>query len=282
MKIKITGDSSCDLGEELIKKFNFSILPMHITLGDKEYKDARELNQDEFYKFLKTNSTLPRTSASNTEEALEFFKAELSKDGGYDALIHFTISSKISSTYQNAVVASQECDNKVFVVDSLSLSTGIGVQMLYCADLVAQGLDASEIFEKVVARRDKVQASFVIDKLTYLHKGGRCSSVAKWAAGILKIKPVICLKDGAMQVDCKLIGKYEKIVPKYVDYILRTYPDIDRKYCFITHTPVDKGLVDVVREQIKTKFDNVIETEAGCTIATHCGPNTLGILYYKK
>ena len=212
MKIKVTGDSSCDLSKELIEKFNFSILPIHICLGDKEYKDARELNQDEFYNFLKTNSTLPRTSAPNVEETQEFFKAELASDGGYDALIHFTISSKISSTYQNAVVASQECDNKVFVVDSLSLSTGVGLQMLYCAELVSQGLEASEIFEKVIARREKVQASFVIDKLTYLHKGGRCSAVAKWAAGLLHIKPVICLKDGAMKVDSKLIGKYEKIV----------------------------------------------------------------------
>ncbi len=282
MKIKVTGDSSCDLSQELIEKFNFSILPIHICLGDKEYKDAREINQDEFYKFLKTNSTLPKTSAPNVEETLEFFKSELAKDGGYDAIIHFTISSKISSTYQNAVIASQECDNKVFVVDSLSLSTGVGLQMLYCAELVSQGLDASEIFEKMLARREKVQASFVIDKLTYLHKGGRCSAVAKWAAGLLSIKPIICLKDGAMGVDSKIMGKYEKIVPEYVDYILRTHPDIDPKYCFITHAPVEAGLVDVVREKIKDKFENVIETTAGCTISTHCGPNTLGILYYKK
>ncbi len=282
MKIKITSDSSCDLSDELLKKHNVSILPIHITLGDKEYKDARELSQDEFYKFLKENPVLPKTSACNTAEAEEFFKEQLKSDGGYDALIHFTISSKISSTYQNCVVASQNCDNKVFVVDSLSLSTGVGLQILYCAELVSQGLDASDVFEKVLARRKDVQAGFVIDKLTYLHKGGRCSGVAKWAAGLLNIKPVIALVDGEMKVVDKIMGKYEKIIPKYVDFILKTNPNIDPKYCFITHTPVADGVVDNVRELIKDKFQTIYETTAGCTISTHCGPNTLGILYYKK
>ena len=282
MKIKITADSSCDLGEELIKKYNFSILPVHITLGDKEYSDARDISQEEFYKFLKENPVLPRTSAYNPAEATEFFEEQLKSDGGYDAIIHFTISSKLSVLYQNSCIAAQEFDGKVFVVDSLSLSTGVGMQMMYAHDLVEEGLDAKDIYEKVIARRERVQASFVIDKLTYLHKGGRCSGVAKISASILKIKPIIVLRDGEMKVASKLMGNFDKMVTKYVKYILTTYPDIDKKRCFITHTPVDSGVVDSIREMIKDKFDEVIETEAGCTVGTHCGPNTIGILYYQK
>ncbi|MBQ7978078.1 MAG: DegV family protein [Clostridia bacterium] len=282
MKIKITADSSCDLSRELIEKNNFSILPVHINLGDKEYADSRDISQEEFYKFLKENPILPKTSAYNAVEASDFFKEQLESDGGYDAIIHFTISSKLSVINQNSVVGAEEFKGKVFVVDSQSLSTGVGLQMLYAKDLANEGLEASEIYDKICARRDKVQASFIIDKLTYLHKGGRCSSVAKWSAGLLQIKPIIVLKEGEMKVGNKLMGKFDKIVPKYVDYILANYSDIDRKRCFITHTPIDSAIVEAIREQIKDKFDEVIETEAGCTVGTHCGPNTIGILYYCK
>lgn len=282
MKIKITADSSCDLSRDIIEKNNFTILPVHITLGEKEYADARDISQDEFYKFLKENDVLPKTSAYNAVEAEEFFEEQLESDGGYDAIIHFTISSKLSVIYQNSIMAAEKFKDKVFIVDSMSLSTGVGLQMLYAKDLVDEGLDAAEIFEKVVARREKVQASFVIDKLTYLHKGGRCSGVAKWSASILQIKPIIVLKDGEMKVGNKLMGKFDKIVPKYVEYILSTFPEIDRKRCFITHTPINSEIVDEIRSLIKDKFDEVIETDAGCTVGTHCGPNTIGILYYCK
>ena len=282
MKIKITADSSCDLSDEIIKKNNFTILPVHITLGDKEYSDARDITQEEFYKFLKETSVMPKTSAYNAVEAEEFFKQQLESDGGYDAIIHFTISSKLSVIYQNSVNAAQQFAGKVFIVDSMSLSTGVGLQMLYAQDLVNEGLDAKVIFEKLLERREKVQASFVIDKLTYLHKGGRCSAVALLGSNLLQIKPIIILKDGEMKVGKKLMGKFEKTVTQYVNYILETYLDIDRKRCFITHTPIDAEIVAGIREQIKDKFDEIIETEAGCTVGTHCGPNTIGILYYRK
>ena len=282
MKIKITADSSCDLSDEIIKKNNFTILPVHITLGDKEYSDARDITQEEFYKFLKETSVMPKTSAYNAVEAEEFFKQQLESDGGYDAIIHFTISSKLSVIYQNSVNAAQQFAGKVFIVDSMSLSTGVGLQMLYAQDLVNEGLDAKVIFEKLLERREKVQASFVIDKLTYLHKGGRCSAVALLGSNLLQIKPIIILKDGEMKVGKKLMGKFEKTVTQYVNYILETYLDIDRKRCFITHTPIDAEIVAGIREQIKDKFDEIIATEAGCTVGTHCGPNTIGILYYRK
>lgn len=282
MKIKITADSSCDLSRELIEKNNFAILPVHISLGEKEYADSRDISQGEFYKFLKENDVLPKTSAYNAVEAEEFFKEQLASDGGYDAIIHFTISSKLSVIYQNSLTGAEKFKDKVFIVDSMSLSTGVGLQMMYAKDLVDKGLDAKEIFDKVMERREKVQASFVIDKLTYLHKGGRCSGVAKWSASILQIKPIIVLKDGEMKVGSKLMGKFGKIVPKYVEYVLTNYPNLDRKRCFITHTPIDPIIVQEIREQVKNIFDEVIETEAGCTVGTHCGPNTIGILYYCK
>ena len=282
MKIKITGDTVCDLSTDLLKLNNISIMPVHVTLGDKEYEDSATITQEEFYSFLKNNPVLPKTAAYNPLEVAEFFKEQLNSDGGYDALIHFTISAKISTIYQNCVTAAQDFDGKVFVVDSKSLSTGIGLQMLYACDLVKQGFDAKTVYEKVLARVDRVQASFILDKLTYLHKGGRCSGVALFAASALGIKPIIILSNGEMKVGKKLMGKFEKSVDSYVDYILQNFSDIDRTRCFITHTPIDSKIVDSIRENIKDKFDEVIETNAGCTVGTHCGPNTIGILYYQK
>lgn len=283
MKIKITGETSCDLSPEIIKEFNIGILPIHIILGDKEYSDSTTISLDEFYNFLRTSSVLPKTSAYNPIEAKEFFEEQLASDGGYDAIIHFSISSQISSIYQNAEMASRECGGKVFVIDSRSLSTGIALQILYACDLVRQGLDASEIVAKVRERVAKVQASFIIDKLTYLHKGGRCSGVALFAASALGIKPIIVLEDGQMKVSKKLMGKFEKTVSDYADYILKNFADIDPTRVFITHTPMDNPeIVEMLRDKLKGKFDKIYETTAGCTVGSHCGPNTIGILYYTK
>lgn len=283
MKIKVTGESSCDLSPELIKENNIGIMPVHISLGDKEYADSATISPDEFYSFLRTSSVLPKTSACNPIETREFFESQLNSDGGYDAIIHFTISGKISSMYQNAVLASQEFEGKVFVVDSASLSSGIGLQMLYACDLIREGLDAETIFNKLNERVNKVQASFTIDKLTYLHKGGRCSGVALFAASALGIKPIIILQDGEMKVGKKMMGKLEKVVKDYVDYILKTYPDYDKTRVFITHTPMDNpAIVESIREALQGKFDAIYETNAGCTVGSHCGPNTIGILYYRQ
>ena len=282
MKIKITGDTSCDLSQDLIQKYNLGILPIHVILGDDEYDDSATINQEEFYKFLKDNPILPKTSAYNPMEAEEFFKAQLASDGGYDAIIHFPISSKISTIYNNCIAGSKELKGKVFVVDSKSLSTGVGLQMLYACDLVKQGLDAKTIHTIMQEKTKDVQASFILDKLTYLHKGGRCSGVALFAANTFGIKPIILLKDGEMKVGKKLMGRFEKSVMSYVDFILENFANIDRTRCFITHTPIANEIVDKIREKIKDKFDEILETNAGCTVGTHCGPNTIGILYYLK
>ncbi len=282
MKIKITADTICDLSAEVIKKYNIGILPVHVILGDNDYADSSTITQDEFYKFLKESAVLPKTSAYNPSEVEEFFEQQLASDDGYDALIHFTISSQMSAIYNNSAVASKKFKNKVFVIDSKSLSTGIGLQILYACDLMKQGLDAKSIAIKVTERTDRVQASFVLDKLTYLHKGGRCSSIALFATSVLKIKPIIVLKSGEMKVGKKLMGRFDKCVDQYVDWILANYDDIDRTRCFITHTPINADIVKAVRTKIEGLFDEIIETDAGCTVGAHCGPNTIGILYYRK
>lgn len=280
MKIKITADSTCDLGAELVKKYNIGILPVTIIADDKEYLDGVDITTDQLFPIVEKTGQLPKTAATNPTVFEEFFKKELESDGGYDAIIHFDISSKISSLYQNAQVASQNFDNKVFVVDSMSLSTGVGMQMLYACELAQKGLSAEEIFEKVMARRNAVQASFVIDTLKYLYKGGRCSRLAMFGANLLKIKPVIVLKDGKMDVDSKPRGKYADVVMKYVEYILGKFKTPDKTRCFITYTTLDDEIVRMIEEKIKPIFKEILITRAGCTVATHCGRNTVGILYY--
>lgn len=280
MKIKITADSTCDITQEIAEKFNFAIVPVGVFFDDKNYKDGVDISTDKLFEFVKTNNKLPKTSANNPGEYEEFFKNELEK--GYDALIHFSISSKISSMHQNASLASNEFDGKVFVIDSQSLSTGIALQMIYAHNLASQGLAPNEICEKVNVRRDKVQASFVIETLNYLCKGGRCSRLAMFGANLLKIRPVIALSNGTMDVDKKLRGKYDDVVMEYVDYTLEKHNNMDRSCCFLTYSSLDDALVEKIKEKILPLFDEIYVTRAGTTVASHCGPNTIGILYYEK
>lgn len=280
MKIKITADSTCDLSDEIIKKFNIGIIPVRIIMDNKEYVDGVDINTDKLFGLVEKTGQLSQTAATNPTTFQEFFAKNLKSDGGYDAIIHFDISSKISSLYQNAQIASQEFDNKVFVVDSLSLSTGVGIQMLYAYDLASKGVPAEEIYEKVMTRRPEVQASFIIDTLKFLHKGGRCSGLAMFGANLLKIKPVIVLKDGKLEVDAKPRGKYADAVMKYVDYILGKFDKPDKSRCFLTYTTLDDEIIKMIYDRIKPIFKEVYITRAGCTVATHCGPNTVGILYY--
>ena len=277
MKIKITSDSTCDLGEELIKKYNIGILPVRVLQGGKEYLDGVNITLEELFPMVEQSGELPQTAATNPTEFVDFFSKELE---GYDAIIHFDISSKISSLYQNAQIASQEFDNKVFVVDSLSLSTGIGMQIIYASELIEKGLSAEEIYQKVLERRSAVQASFVIETLKFLYKGGRCSRLAMFGANLLKIKPVIALKDGKMDVEHKPRGRFDKVVEEYVDYILSKFNTPDKTRCFLTYTTLDDEIVQMIYNKIKPLFKEVLITRAGCTVGTHCGRNTVGILYY--
>ena len=278
--IKITADSICDLSKEILAKYDFNILPMYVHLGDDEERDNAGIDE-KIYEYFRQTKKTPKTSAISVPDYIEFFKANLPKGG---SLIHFVISSDISSTYQNAINAAKEFKD-VYVIDSRSLSTGTAVSMLRAAKYREEGMSAEAIVERINDEIYKVQASFIINNLTYLHRGGRCSGTAKLFATALHIKPQIVLKDGKMQPGKKFMGNFSMCVKKYVDYTFATNPNPDLSVCFITHTKMtDPKIVDAIRQQIAEHytFQEVIETVAGGTITAHCGENTIGILYGLK
>lgn len=278
--IKITADSICDLSKEILAKYDFNILPMYVHLGDNEERDNAGIDE-KIYEYFRQTKKTPKTSAISVPDYIEFFKANLPKGG---SLIHFVISSEISSTYQNAINAAKEFKD-VYVIDSRSLSTGTAVSMLRAAKYREEGMSAEAIVERINDEIYKVQASFIINNLTYLHRGGRCSGTAKLFATALHIKPQIVLKDGKMQPGKKFMGNFSMCVKKYVDYTFATNPNPDLSVCFITHTKMtDPKIVDAIRQQIAAHytFQEVIETVAGGTITAHCGENTIGILYGLK
>ena len=279
-KIKITADSICDLPAEILAEHDFAILPMYIHLADQEERDYPGVDE-KIYEFFRQTKKTPKTSALSVPDYIEFFKANLPEGG---SLIHFVISSEISSTYNNAVTAAKEFQN-VYVIDSRSLSTGTAISMLRAAKYRSEGLSAAEIVNRIKAEINQVQCSFIVNNLTYLHCGGRCSGTAKLFATVLHIKPQIVLQDGKMQPGKKFIGNFGMCVKKYVDYTFSTNPNPDLSVCFITHTKMtDPKIVEIVKAQVAARFpfERIIETNAGGTITSHCGENTIGILYGLK
>lgn len=278
MKIKITSDSTCDLSQELVEKYNIGISPLHVALGDNDFSDGVTIVPQDIYNYYNEHKKLPKSGACSAVEYQEFFQQQL--DSGYDAIVHFNLSAQMSASHSNAVLASQNFSN-VYVIDSRNLSTATGLLVLYACDLANEGVDAPQIVEKVTARVDSVRASFIINTLEYLYKGGRCTSLVYYAANLMGLKPVIEVKSGKMGVASKFLGKYHRCVKKYADWVKAQCTAPDRRRCFVTHTQMDDALVADVIEQVKSwgYFDEVLETTAGCTITTHCGPNTIGILY---
>jgi len=278
MKIKITADSVIDLSPKMLEDNDITLIPLYITLGGTNYKDGIDVTPDDIYAFVEKTNQLPKTAAVSVDTFKTVFGKYVSE--GY-SVIHFDLSSEMSASNSNAKIAAAEIGN-VFVIDSRSLSSGVGLQVLYACDLVKEGLDAKTIYEKVLKRVDSVQASFIIDKLDYLYKGGRCSSLALLGANLLSIKPTIEVVDGKMIVGKKYMGSLKRALEKYVPDILTKYPNYDKKRIFITHTKIDKEIIEKVRDLIRqyADFDEILDTDAGCTITSHCGPGTLGILYY--
>ena len=280
MKIKITADSTCDLSEELVKKYDVEIVPLLIVKGDECLQDGVEIKPQEVFDYFSEGKRICSTSAVNVMGYKEVF-AKFADD--YDAVIHFNISSGFSGTHQNAKLAAEDFTN-VYVVDTKNLSTGSGLMVLHGAEMAAAGCGAEEIMAEMVNMAEKVEASFVIDTLEYLAKGGRCSAVTALATGILKIKPCINVVDGGMKVGKKYRGNFEHCIKLYVHDRLKNRDDIDTKRIFVTHTSCDAKVVAEVKAIIKEyfDFDEVLETVAGCTVSSHCGPNTLGILFVRK
>lgn len=278
MAFKITCESSADLNADMYKKHNIGVIPFNITLGDQDFKDSINITNDKLFEFFDQNKTLPKTSALNSIDYEEFFEKENTEDEG---IIHISLSSKLSSTCEHAIEASKKFKN-VYVIDSQSLSSGIGLQVLYAVSLRDKGVPIEKAVELIESRRDKVQISFVVDKLTYLHKGGRCSAVALLGSNLLGIKPSIIVSNGKMVVGKKYMGKIHKTLDKYIEDTLNEFNTPDNSLCFITYSSATEEMLKVAKDTLKEKgkFKKVTETVAGCTVSTHCGPNTLGIIYY--
>ncbi len=278
-KIMITADSICDLSAELIERGGFRIIPLYVNLGEESFKDGPEIKPEDIYNYVAEKKQLPKTSAASIPDYIEFF-SQFTKEG-YD-VIHFNISSSMSVTHQNAKMAAEEVEGNIYVIDSANLSTGTGLLVLDAADLRDEGKSAEEIHAEILRRIPLVRASFVVDQLDYLKMGGRCSSVAALGANLLKLHPLIEVKDGAMGAGKKYRGGIDAVMVQYAKEILAANEGkINTKRCFVTHTKTADSTVEAVKEVVKAAgiFEEILETEAGCVITSHCGPGTLGVLF---
>ncbi|MBE7087711.1 MAG: DegV family protein [Clostridiales bacterium] len=275
MKIAISTESTVDLTKELIEKYSIKVVPFQIYLGDESKLDG-EITCDEIIEFVNKTKILPKTGAVNEYQYEEHFNEILKS---YDAIVHFSLSSELSSAYSNALKTAKNYKN-VYVIDTRTLSTGIALLALYGCDLVSQSLDAKEVYEKCLKRVPYVQASFELNRLDYLYKGGRCSSLTYFGANLLKIRPQIIVKDGKMVSGKKYRGSYEHVVKNYCQDTLTEFHTPDRTRAFVTYTTADQQIVDTAIGFLKNAgFNEIYVTRAGGTITSHCGENCLGILY---
>ncbi len=280
MRIKITSDSTCDLSSELINKFDIGIFPLTVIKDDKAYTDGVTITPDEIFAHVAGGGDLCSTTAGSVGEYQALFEKYA---GDYDAVVHINISAEFSSCYQNACLAASEFDN-VVVIDSRNLSTGQGLVVLEACKLANTITSLEEIKEKLDAFTPKVEASFLLDQLKYMVKGGRCSAVVALGANLLNLKPCIEVKNGKMSVVKKYRGSYAKCLASYVKDRLADRDDLDRKTLFVTRTPVTDECYEAVKTAVHEygDFENKYWTNAGCTVSCHCGPGTLGVLFVRK
>lgn len=281
-KVAILTDSTCDLGHELIEKYNIGVIPLHVNFDNESYEDGVQITLEQLYKKVEEKGVLPTTSAASHGEVKAFFKKYL--DEGYD-IVYTGISSAMSVTFQVMnLVARELAPERIHLVDSGNLSTGIGLLLLKAATFRDQGLSAKEIAEKLEDIVPRVKSQFVIDTLDYLHKGGRCSSVAYVFSKVLKVKPMIVVREKTLQVGAKFIGSITKAQKGMTNLFLKDFDNIDKEFVFITHTLSYDGAENIrnLISGVSDQIENLYETVAGCVIGTHCGKNTIGILYIMK
>ncbi len=279
--VRILSDSTCDLSKDLLEKYNIAIVPLHIILGEKDYKDGEDISVDEIYEWADANNATPKTSAISPEQAMNAISLLLEKDE--DEVVCFTISESMSSTYSVMNLAAQALDaeDKVYCINSQNLSTGIGLMVIEAAIMAQEGKSAKEIVEYIHALRPMVRSSFVVDTLTYLHRGGRCSSVAAMAGGMLKLHPRIAVDGGKMEAGKKYRGKMSKVVLEYVKDMESELLKAKPERVFLTHSGCEQEVIDTVYgylEQLGV-FQEILVTRAGSVISSHCGPGTLGVLF---
>lgn len=279
-RVKIIADSTCDLTPEILRQYDITLTPLSVIKDGAAYHDGVDISPADIFTHVDNGGALCSTSAVSQYEYAEMFSRYAA---AYDSVVQITIGSGFSACYQNACLAAQDFPN-VFVVDSENLSSGQGLLVVAAAKLAAQGLDGSEIAAQVRALVPKVEASFLIERLDYLRKGGRCSTVAALGANLLNLKPCIDVKDGKMTVSKKYRGSFEKAIRQYVQERLEGRTDIRGELAFITHPAAPESVVRAAQEMAAQygSFDEVVETHAGCTVSCHCGPHTLGILFVRK
>ena len=279
-RIQLVADSTCDLSPELLEQHHIAVIPLCIVMDDKSYYDKEEIFPEEIYKWADLNRTTPKTSAPSYERALATLKPFM--DAG-DDIIYIGISEQMSTTCNVIrLIGEDQNYDKLHVIDSMNLSTGIGLQLLYAAELIADGKTAEEIVERVEQRRGKVRASFVVDTLTYLARGGRCSSVTALLGNTLKLKPQIIVQKGAMSVYKKFRGKQSAVILKYAKELEEALLHADPTCVFVTHSGCEEAVVQEVVSYLEglDYFGRVYVTTAGGVISSHCGPGTLGVLFY--
>lgn len=281
--IRIISDSTCDLSKELVEQYNIEILPLHIHLGENEYQDGVTITPDEIYEWSDANDTTPKTAAVSIGEAVDMFEPYV-KNG--DELIVFSISQGMSATCSVMRLAAQEleAEDSIHVIDSANLSTGIGLLVIEAAVMAQEGKSAKEIVARIEELKPLVSASFVVDTLTYLHRGGRCSGVAALAGGMLKLHPKIVVENGKMDANKKYRGKMNMVIKSYVKDMEEDLKNAKKDRIFITHSGCEDSIIEEVREYLETLnvFDEILITRAGGVISSHCGPGTLGVLFIKN
>lgn len=282
MQIRITSDSTCDLSPQWLQAHHVEILPLYTMMGGGTYRDGVDITPADVFRHVDQGGDLCATAANNVEDYHQLFSRLLET---CDTIIHIDISADFSSCYQNACVAAAEFPGRVFVVDSRNLSSGHGHIVCEAVKLAELGqYTPDQIVQRLNLLTERVEASFLLDRLDYMRKGGRCSAVVALGANLLHLKPCIEVVDGKMRVGKKYRGSFEKCILAYVRERLENRDDLCYDRIFITHTPVADGLVDKIRAEIQriAPFTEILETEAGCTISCHCGPGTLGILFLRS
>ena len=281
-KVKIIADSTCDLSPELIKKYDVEIVPLYVTLGDESLRDGVDITPDELYRWADKNKTTPKTAAISQADAYKVMKKYVEQ--GCE-IVYTGISSEMSVAHGNAQLAAEEFpDARIAVVDSKNLSTGVGHTVIKAAELAQEGLGAFEIKEKLDKFTPLVRASFVVDTITYLYRGGRCSAIAAFGATALNLKPSIVVEDGRMRPDAKYHGKIDRALKKYVQGMIPELIKARPDRVFITHSGSSEDTINMVKGYIDELkyFKEVLITRAGCVISSHCGPGTLGVLYVEQ
>ena len=282
MKIKISADSTCDLPQSILEQYNIGITPLYIVRDGVDLVDGVDITPEDIYNHVAAGGDICSTAAVSVADYIKFFEAQRQE---YDAVVHFCISSEMSCCYQNACIAAEEVEG-IYPIDSRNLSSGIGQLVIEAAVLAQQGeLDAAAIADAVNAKKAKLDVSFVLDTLAYLHKGGRCSAVAAFGANVLGLKPCIEVHDGKMGVGKKYRGKLQKCMLQYIRERLEGRDDIETDRIFLTDS---RGLTDEELDELEQEilrcqpFQQVLRSKSGCTISNHCGPRCMGILFFHK